>query len=313
MAMESKMTGGVRVIAAGTVLIVLLMGPKVKDAIATPLQNHLKTAIQQALPQPQSTATKAVAPKTKTIAQARESSARKDAPSAPEPPTIVEVSPESNVAVGFALAPMMPLSVARNLDIQAANMAVIVRSQMKAAAVLDEMQAAANAPLPNGAPGEKAYLEAMKDAGYPLSLNNDLDSLVALRSLGVTPEYAKSINSVGLGKATVHDLITLKALGVSPEYVSELKQSGIGPKDFHEVVTEKSLGISPAYAAAMKNAGFSDLSVNELVALKAVGNDSGKCGLAQKAVSTSNNGAIAKSRNLPREREICSPGQVSWF
>jgi hypothetical protein len=36
------------------------------------------------------------------------------------------------------------------------------------------------------------YLDGMRAAGYPLDLNNDLNTLVALKSLGVTPEYAKS-------------------------------------------------------------------------------------------------------------------------
>jgi len=146
-----------------------------------------------------------------------------------------------------------------------------IQAQVKAETGLDNKQAAPNAQAPHSNASGKAYLEGMKDAGYPLSLNNDLDTLVALRSLGVTPEYAKSINSIGLGKASAQDLITLKSLGVSPEYVSELKQSGIGPKDLQEAVTEKALGITPAYATEMKNSGFGNLSVQELVSLKALG------------------------------------------
>jgi len=116
-----------------------------------------------------------------------------------------------------------------------------------------------------------AYLDGMRDAGYPLALNNDLDALVSLKSLGVTPEYAKSMSAAGLGKPTVHELITLKSLGVTPEYVTSLKQSGIAPKNFHEVVTEKSLGITPEYAAEMKQKGFGDLSVHELITIKSLG------------------------------------------
>jgi hypothetical protein len=95
--------------------------------------------------------------------------------------------------------------------------------------------------------------------------------LVALKSLGVTPEYAKSMSAIGLGKPTAHELITLKSLGITPEYVSALKQSGLGPKDFHEAVAEKSLGITPEYATAMKQKGFGDLDLHQLIALKAQG------------------------------------------
>jgi beta-lactamase regulating signal transducer with metallopeptidase domain len=271
MAMESKMTSGVRVVAGGAVMIAMLMGPKVKEAIAIPIQNHLTTTIRQSLPQSHPTLAKvSIAPGTKYIAQARESGAKQDEISAPEAPTIVDISPSSKVAVRIAVAPVA-LPVITNMQVQVAKMSVNVSAQMKAATILADMQAAVNAPMANGKASGTAYLDGMKDAGYPLSLNNDLDSLVALRSLGVTPEFAKSMNSLGLGKASVQDLITLKALGVTPEYVSELKQSGIGPKDFREVVTEKSLGISPAYVAAMKSSGFGDISIHQLIELKAQG------------------------------------------
>jgi hypothetical protein len=116
-----------------------------------------------------------------------------------------------------------------------------------------------------------AYLDGMRDAGYPLDLNNDLDTLVALKSLGVTPQYAKAMSAAGLGKPTARELITLKSMGVTPDYVAALRQSGIAPKDFHEVVTEKALGVTPEYAAEMKQKGFGDLSVHELISLKAQG------------------------------------------
>jgi hypothetical protein len=79
------------------------------------------------------------------------------------------------------------------------------------------------------------------------------------------------MGTVGLDKPTLHELIALKSLGITPEYLAALKQSGLGPKDLHEAVAMKSMGITPEYAAAMKQKGFGDMSVHQLIGLKSQG------------------------------------------
>jgi len=44
-----------------------------------------------------------------------------------------------------------------------------------------------------GKQGGGEYIQKMREAGYPLDLDKDLNTLITLRSLGVTPEYAKSM------------------------------------------------------------------------------------------------------------------------
>ena len=141
----------------------------------------------------------------------------------------------------------------------------------------------------------------MRAAGYPLDLNNDLDTLVALKSLGVTPDYAKSMSQTGLGKPSVHDLIALKSLGITPDYLASLKQAGLGPSDLHEAVALKSLGVTPEYAAAMKQAGSSraNLDAHQLIAMKAQGMTLRARQMAQAAVSAGDHRADATGRRLP--------------
>jgi hypothetical protein len=172
--------------------------------------------------------------------------------------------PETNVSAKLGESAPMPMGP--QVSVQSMVLPA-VEVNVGAQTVQADPQATAGTNQPKG----MAYLDNMRAAGYPMDLNSDLNTLVALKSLGVTPEYAKSMGAIGLGKPTAHELITLKSLGITPEYVSALKQSGLGPKDFHEAVTEKSLGITPEYATAMKQKGFGDLDLHQLIALKAQG------------------------------------------
>jgi hypothetical protein len=182
--------------------------------------------------------------------------------SAPKAPEASSRLQQKETAPNAAPAPS-PKSQARLAFLQSSDVAV---NTMAASVMEINFQTTEGTATPKG----MAYLDGMRDAGYPLDLNNDLNSLAALKSVGVTPAYAKSMASAGLGKPTVHELIALKSMGVTPEYVASLKQSGLAPKDFHEVVTEKSMGITPEYAAEMKQKGFGDLSVHELITMKSL-------------------------------------------
>jgi hypothetical protein len=286
--MESRMTSGVSVATAGAVIMALLLGPKASTAVAAPVLSAVQPVVAQviaampatmsqmpgvnprvAVPPPAPAAplqSTEIAPPATPAPQAMSSPTPMATPSpapvaAPSPtptatpsaapmaaPSPTPMAAPSPAPRGYRNAPSRPL----------APMAFMYRYEIQD---------------PNGTSSTKglAYLDEMRAAGYPLDLNNDLNSLVALKSMGVTPEYAKSMGTVGLGKPTVHDLIMLKSMGVTPEYVASLNKSGIAPKDFHEVVTEKSMGITPEYAAEMKQKGFGDLSVHELVTMKSMG------------------------------------------
>ena len=230
--MENKMTSGMRVAVAGVILLGLTLGPKWNDAIAA-VRPAVDHAITAAIP----------------IAGITEKSQSKPA-----------------------------------LKASRTDHAASVRGNEKGSSVANEPEIASLAPVPQDASGTAkaqteaakpakgiSYIDGMRDAGYALDLNNDLNTLISLKSLGVTPEYAKQMGLLGFGKPSVHELISLKALGVTPEYLAEMKQSGLGPKDFHEAVTEKALGITPEYAAEMKKSGFGDMDMHQLISLKAQG------------------------------------------
>jgi len=265
MAMESRMTSGVSVAAAGALVIALLLGPRVGEAVAAPMMAAAQPVVAHvATVLPRAVVSKMMGADTRVVVPAPAKAPQANVPA----PRMASTPMPTPVATP---APLMRLAV---LQSQGAAMDTVVRVNTNTAVntvansiLAIELQTADGKASPKG----MAYLDGMRDAGYPLDLNNDLNTLVALKSVGVTPEYAKSMSAAGLGKPTVHELVALKSMGVTPEYVATMKQSGIAPKDFHEVVTEKSLGITPEYANEMKQKGFGDLSLHELIAMKSMG------------------------------------------
>jgi hypothetical protein len=249
-AMESSMTSGVRVAAAGAVVVALLLGPKITEAVAAPTVCASHPVVARVLAAlPRQATSRMVAEEAQVVAPATAS------------------APKTNVSAKLSESTPMPVAT----PVAQVRVDPLVLPEVEVNVGVSPVQAdpqAAGGTTPTKGIG---YLDDMRSAGYPLDLNNDLNTLVTLKSLGVTPEYAKSMGAAGLGKPTVHELITLKSLGVTPEYVAALKQSGLGPKDFHEAVTEKALGITPEYATAMKQKGFGDLDLHQLIALKSQG------------------------------------------
>ena len=256
----SSTTSGVRVAAAATLIMGLLFGPKVRNVVAAPIITVSQTAFNHATPA------------LSLVAKAQSPVAPVNATPKPAP----QASPD------VVVTPMPAPDVNGNVNVNATASPHVVVTSETAPSLTDSLahssasgdsQAAGESQSPNNVPSTKGstYIEEMRAAGYPLDLNKDLDTLVALKSLGVTPEYAKSLAATGLGTPSVHDLIAMKSLGVTPDYLTSLKQAGLGPRDLHEAVALKSLGVTPEYAAAMKQAGYANLDANELIALKAQG------------------------------------------
>jgi beta-lactamase regulating signal transducer with metallopeptidase domain len=270
---ESRAASGVRVAAAAILVMGLFFGPRVRNVVAAPLITVSQTAFSHATPtlalivKPQSPATPVKAiPKSEDAGPANVAVIPIPAPDVIVTPT---PAPDVNAKVNVNATASSDVVVAD----EATSINLSLAENLAQSSGTGESQGAGESHSTSSSSSSKTstYIESMRAAGYPLDLNNDLDTLIALKSLGVTPEYAKSMAATGLGKPDVHDLIAMKSLGVTPEYLASLKQSGLGPKDLNEAVSLKALGVTPEYAAGMKQAGFTDLRAQELIALKAQG------------------------------------------
>ena len=99
-----------------------------------------------------------------------------------------------------------------------------------------------------------------------------VDLGIAMRAVGATPDYLRSIRAAApnLGRVDDDDLLALKAIGVTPAYIHELASSGVRGLDADELLEARALGITGGYIRAMSGAGLSHLSIDDLVEMKAV-------------------------------------------
>jgi len=112
-----------------------------------------------------------------------------------------------------------------------------------------------------------AYIDRMRAAGYDV----DLDKLIAMKIQNVTPEYAKAMSELGLGKPSADDLIACKIQGVSPEVVAELKKDGLDVKSFQDAISYRIFHVDPEFVSGMKAAGFDHLTSKQLLSLRVQG------------------------------------------
>jgi beta-lactamase regulating signal transducer with metallopeptidase domain len=171
----------------------------------------------------------------------------------------------ANVAMAVAevTKPAAPVPAPR-----AVSAAAVQTSSAKAAAAA-QTSSAKTASAPSEAVGgsHETYIDRMKAAGY----DEDLDKLISMKIQNITPEYAKAMAQVGLGKPTADELVACKIQGVEPETIAQLKQQGLEVKSFNDAVSYRIFQVTPEFVQGMKAAGFSDLDSKKLLSMRVQG------------------------------------------
>jgi beta-lactamase regulating signal transducer with metallopeptidase domain len=168
--------------------------------------------------------------------------------------TLVKVAVASQVA---AVSPS-PVTVA---EIAAAVDDLAVTAQE---AVTESSAPQQAAPVADGKQGKSDYIDAMKAAGY----NVDLDEYVGMKVQGITPEYAREMAKLGLGKPSAGELIGLKIQGVTPEYARQMTDLGYGKPSLDDLMGMKIQGVSAEYAKAMSQMDLGKPTLGDLVGMK---------------------------------------------
>ncbi|MEA2711139.1 MAG: hypothetical protein QOF78_3740 [Phycisphaerales bacterium] len=98
-----------------------------------------------------------------------------------------------------------------------------------------------------------AYVRAIKDAGYTLSL----DELFALRQGGVSAEFVSAVKKAGYDFKPPQ-LINLSRNGISREYAVSLREAGFKLSD-EQLIKLSRNGIGREYAREIRAAGYPDI------------------------------------------------------
>jgi beta-lactamase regulating signal transducer with metallopeptidase domain len=112
---------------------------------------------------------------------------------------------------------------------------------------------------------KQSYIDSMKAAGMG---DLSVDDLIAMKSMGVTPEYIKSLQAEGV-KVDAEKVIAMKSQGITPDYIHEMRALGI---EVHgdELVGMKALGVTPQYIKDMRAAGI-NVNADDLMGMKSQG------------------------------------------
>jgi hypothetical protein len=152
----------------------------------------------------------------------------------------------------------------------APSAAITLRSKIKVDRVLNIAQTTVSPRAyailfqsSNDASGKEDYIKGMRDLGY-----TDLDKLIALKTQGVTVDYARRMAKVGYGTPSADDLMSLRIFGVTPEEIEKLRASGLAPGTIQQLINYRIFKVTAEYAAQMKEAGFGAIAGDKLIALR---------------------------------------------
>jgi hypothetical protein len=93
-----------------------------------------------------------------------------------------------------------------------------------------------------------ASVEGLSREGFVIG---DVDTVVALAALHVTPEFARSLKSAGLAIDDTDNLIAAKAVGVDPVWLQGMAEAGYTDLDADRAIQMRALDITPDYARKM--------------------------------------------------------------
>ncbi|MFL6753209.1 MAG: M56 family metallopeptidase, partial [Sphingomicrobium sp.] len=113
------------------------------------------------------------------------------------------------------------------------------------------------------------YVNAMQ-AAAPALRRTDPSDFVGMRSVGVTPQFARDLVAAGFRNITADGLTEARAIGMTGEYARALAAAGV-PPDLDAYVQLRAVGVPADYVRSLRRAGYAVTNADRLVELYTVG------------------------------------------
>ena len=144
--------------------------------------------------------------------------------------------------------------------------------QARAAAIAEAVESAEKAREVAIAQADVATARARAVARARALSDDDVNAIVHMKAVGVTPDYVNAIRAVSptLRSLDPAELAGLKAVGVTPEFARGLAAAGFRHLDANQIMTARAVGLTGDYARAMAAAGIAR-DFDDYIQLRAVG------------------------------------------
>ena len=113
------------------------------------------------------------------------------------------------------------------------------------------------------------YVHAMRVA-VPALKSLDPASFAGLKAVGVTPDWARAMHSVGFRDLDFEELTSARAVGLTSDYARGLAAAGV-PPEIDSYIQMRAVGVPVQYVVSMRKSGVNVRDSDRIVQLWSVG------------------------------------------
>jgi beta-lactamase regulating signal transducer with metallopeptidase domain len=193
-----------------------------------------------------------------------------------------------STSVSTAVAAVAPAKIQIDREARSAAIAEAVASAQRARGLALAQADAATAKARAAArahPGDDDHLDwiiQMKAVGIDANYVNamravsprlralDPAEFVSMKSVGVTPEYARALAAAGFPRIDADELTQARSVGLSPDYARQLTAAGI-PPNMDDYIQLRAVGVPANYVISIRKSGHTVRDADKIVEMWAVG------------------------------------------